>query len=384
MKSRISRRTVQHSALRLMLWLSVTLFVPSALSYAQEWNFTITLTTSGPCGGYIPNIPTFNIPFLPDQSTCESLRQTILNISASQPMYDGDGNYIGTCSVYYVATPCSGVDISGSGGSEFGTGDVSIDGLLKGSSFFSSHETNELENWMNDYVTKLKSMGITIDDLSSFTPQDIPLTGIPVFDEFYVSQLADFEKNGFNGTEILAAKETPAATVPVVPVAPVAKTEELGSTVELLRTQADIEREKKWLEEHDYFNLSSVGADNTLDAYGNEKPQMSYQEAALREYVGNNIAGNFVLKVADGVTEGISSVVGMLAIGDTEGAAEKAKNLDRNVAFSAAVETGKEAITGAVTDGVTSPVLGLVKGAGTVSTVVNVGLNVWNAVHGNK
>ena len=42
---------------------------------AQEWNFTFTLTSSGPCGGYMPYIPTFSIPYMPTQSYSESLRQ---------------------------------------------------------------------------------------------------------------------------------------------------------------------------------------------------------------------------------------------------------------------------------------------------------------------
>jgi hypothetical protein len=299
-------------------------------------------------------------------------------------MYDSYGNFLGNCVAYVACTPCSGSDISTSAGSEFGTGDVSIDGLLSGTPFFSPHNTQELENWTNDYLTKLQAMGINFNLDNNYSAQNIPLTGIPDFDQFYVSQLADFEKYGLTGTNVPVNKD-----VPVPPAAPVVTTpppvvtpEETGYTVAILRTQADIDRENKWLEEHDYFNLSQVGSNNTMDDGGNEKPQMSYTEAAIREYVGDNIAGNFALKVADGVTSGITDVVNMMSSGDMEGAAEKAKNLDRNVAYNSAIETGKDAITGAVTGAVTSPVLGLVKGAGVVSTLVNGGVNVWNTVHG--
>ena len=230
-------------------------------------------------------------------------------------------------------------------------------------------------------------MGITVTEGGISVFQEIPLTGYKEFDVFYADELAQFEMYGLANYTNPPVQENPlpVTNIPAPPVtvaAPVTPpAEEIGTSVMLLRTQADIERENKWLEEHNYFALSQVGTDNNIDNGGLDKPQMSYTESALREYVGDNIAGNFALKVIDGTTEGINEVVGMVTGGDLEGAAEKAKNLDRNIAYNAAVETGKDAVTGFVTGVVTGPALGLVKGASTVSGIVNFGYNTWKNVN---
>jgi hypothetical protein len=162
---------------------------------AQGWSFTATITSSGPCGGYMPYIPPFEIPYMPTQSVCESTRQTVLSISASQPMYDSHNNYIGDCRVYYECTPCTGSDIGGpTGGSEFGIADVKADALLQGEAFFSPHETRGLENWMNDYLVRLNAMGPAILDLGSYDISSIPLTGDVFVDRFYLQQSLAFMK----------------------------------------------------------------------------------------------------------------------------------------------------------------------------------------------
>ena len=98
---------------------------------AQGWSFTFTLTNSGPCGATIPSLPTFNIPFMPTQSFCESLRSQILAIRFDQPMYNDRNQYIGDCSVYYTATACTGSDMVLPTDNS-GPGSISIDGLAQG------------------------------------------------------------------------------------------------------------------------------------------------------------------------------------------------------------------------------------------------------------
>lgn len=352
------------------------LFFLSNLMQAQGWSFTFSVTSSGPCGATLPYIQPFTIPYLSTQGQCESLRQTILSIRVSQPMYDEHGSYIGDCSVFYTATPCTGADISTSGG-EFSPGSVSIDGLLQGSAFFTPHETKELENWMNDYLVKMKSMGVTIEPDYSFTIQDIPLTGDKDFDEFYVSQIIDFEKPEQGGTVYL--NEPSANTSPE----PGSKTdEELGTTVQLLRTNEDIAREEQWLAEHDYFSVSQIGPDNTLDAGGNDPAEITWGEAVVREYVGNNLAGSLALKFVDNTMEGVQEVTQSLTSGDFEGAAEKGINLSENVAKTSTVDWAKDQATDLITGAAVAPVLGLVKNADVVVSVINTFGNIWDTKHG--
>ena len=245
-------------------------------------------------------------------------------------------------------------------------GSVSIDGPLQGNAFFTPHSTQELENWMSDYQTRLKSMGIALDLSGIQAGRDIPLTGDAEFDAFYTGQTLAFEKRADSGTP---------------PAAPPATEAGLG-TVQLLTTSEEQRKRDDWMKQQGFNDLRQVGGNNTLDAGGEEAAGMSWSEASLREYVGNNVAGSFMLKVTDGTMKGISDVVGKLSRGDTEGAVEQAASLDRNVAFNAAVETGKEQATSLVTGVVTGPMLGLVKGADKVASAIGTGINIWNTKHG--
>ncbi|MBN1789114.1 MAG: hypothetical protein JW830_01370 [Bacteroidales bacterium] len=367
-----------HGAMKrysLFAFFALFAFMLSPVIRAQGWNFTFTVTTSGPCGGYMPYIPTFTIPYMPTQSYCESIRQNILSIRVSQPMTDEYGNYIGDCSVFYTCTPCSGSDMaSASGQSE--PGSVSIDGLLQGTSFFSPHQTGELESWMNDYTLKLKSMGITMDENSSFTAQDIPLTGEPLVDEFYVRQSMEFEKT------LQADPDEIIGSAPETPGTPVTS-EEIGTTVSLLRTPEDIRKEQEWMEEHGFNNMQQVGTDNAIDPAGSETAGMSWGEAAVREYVGGNAAGSLMLKYVDGTFNGLNKVTTYLSKGDLSGAAEYADGIPVNVVRTGTTEWAKDQATDYVTGGITGPVLGLVKNADKVHSVVSTGISVWNTKQGN-
>jgi hypothetical protein len=359
----------------------VFLFSFSGFLHAQGWSFSFTLTSSGPCGSYMPVIPTFTIPYMSSQGYCESVRQQVLAIRASAPVYDDHGNYIGECAVFYTATPCSGADIPAAGGGDFAAGSVSIDGPLQGSAFFTPHSTQELENWMNDYQTRLKSMGIALDLSGIQAARDIPLTGDAAFDAFYMNQTLAFEKREVTGTATTAPAPAPEPAPEPAPQ-PAAAPDAATGTVQLLTTTEEQQKRDDWMTRQGFNDLRQVGENNTLDAGGDEPAEMSWSEASLREYVGNNVAGSFMLKVTDGTMKGISDVVGKLSRGDTEGAVEQAASLDRNVAFNAAIETGKEQATSLVTGVVTGPMLGLVKGADKVASAIGTGINIWNTKHG--
>ena len=230
---------------------------------------------------------------------------------------------------------------------------------------------------MNDYLVKMKSMGVTIEPDYSFTIQDIPLTGDKDFDEFYVSQIIDFEKPEQGGTVYL--NEPSANTSPE----PGSKTdEEFGTTVQLLRTNEDIAREEQWLAEHDYFSVSQIGPDNTLDAGGNDPAEITWGEAVVREYVGNNLAGSLALNFVDNTMEGVQEVTQSLTSGDFEGAAEKGINLSENIAKTSTVDWAKDQATDLITGAAVAPVLGLVKNADVVVSVINTFGSIWDTKHG--
>jgi hypothetical protein len=182
------------------LWLvyaSSFVFVFLVLPFSaksQGWGFTFQLSQSGPCYGTIPTIPTFTVPsVIPNQGQCDALRQTILDIKVSAPQYDDHGNYIGDCNVFYTCTPCTGSDIVTTS-SLYNPGSVSIDGLTQGTAFFSPHESEALQNWLNDYTQKMTAMGWQVNGGKPITFQDIPLTDDNDFNKYYIDQVVRYEK----------------------------------------------------------------------------------------------------------------------------------------------------------------------------------------------
>jgi len=175
---------------------------------AQGWGFTFQLSQSGPCGSSIPYIQPFTIPSgIPTQGQCNSLRQTILGISASQPVYDNHGNYLGECKVFYTCTECTGSDIINPTNSS-APGSVSVNGLTQGNAFFTPHESEALQKWLEDYLQRTNLMAMpgttpmTID-----LKKDVPLTGDNDFNKYYIDQMLRFEKPEQGGVVDLSGKK---------------------------------------------------------------------------------------------------------------------------------------------------------------------------------
>jgi hypothetical protein len=171
----------------------VFLMIPLSTK-AQGWGFTFQLSQSGPCSGTIPTLPNFTVPsVIPNQGQCEALRQTVLDVKISAAQYDDKGNYIGDCNVFYTCTPCTGSDIVTTS-SLYNPGSVSIDGLTQGTAFFSPHESEALQNWINDYTQKMTAMGWQVNGGKAITFQDIPLTDDNEFNKYYIDQVVRYEK----------------------------------------------------------------------------------------------------------------------------------------------------------------------------------------------
>jgi len=116
-------------------------------------------------------------------------------------------------------------------------GSVSIDGLAQGSAFFAPHQSKAVENWIDDYIQKMKSMGMNVYSNLPVNP-DIPSTGQADFDKYYADQSIRFEKpeqGGVvdlsdgpgvldllqkQGNETVEKKEDPQMVVPIMGSSP--------------------------------------------------------------------------------------------------------------------------------------------------------------------
>jgi hypothetical protein len=182
---------------------TVLLFGSGKTAKAQGWTFTETVTHSGP-GPCIP------YPQLPPivyytKDACEYNRSAELSNNGDDWSAFGDGS----CILIITCGPCVGSDPgpgpTGSGGSSImgNPGEVSITGLLTGKSLFSPHDTRDIETWINDFLQRNKSMGISVEGMSQITSGDVPLTGNAGFNKFYTEQMMRFQKPEQGGTVYL-------------------------------------------------------------------------------------------------------------------------------------------------------------------------------------
>lgn len=179
----------RHIFLILSLPLLITIFGETAKG--QGWTFQATVTQTGQCIP-VPPTPYDDIAYS-TQSACETARQMVLDGNGEDWSLYGDGS----CTTIITCTPCTGSDIGGGTGSSSGLaspGTLSLDGLTRGSAFFSAHPSKDVENWIYDYLQRMNSMGIPVDGVTLITPADVPLTGNNEFNRFYAEQMMRFEK----------------------------------------------------------------------------------------------------------------------------------------------------------------------------------------------
>ena len=140
------------------------------------------------------------------KDACEYNRNAELSNNGDDWSAFGDGS----CILIITCTPCVGSDIGpgpsgGSGGSSLmgNPGDVSITGLLTGNALFSPHDTKDIENWINDFLQRNRSLGMSDAGMNQITSGDVPLTGNAGFDKFYTEQMMRFQKPEQGGTVYL-------------------------------------------------------------------------------------------------------------------------------------------------------------------------------------
>lgn len=192
------RRAFFLFVLSTVLW-----FGSGKTAQAQGWTFTETVSHSGP-GPCIP------YPQLPPivyytKDACEYNRSAELSNNGDDWSAFGDGS----CILIITCGPCVGSDPgpgpTGSGGSSImgNPGNVSITGLLTGNALFSPHDTRDIETWINDFLQRNKSMGISVEGMSQITSGDVPMTGNAGFNKFYTEQMMRFQKPEQGGTVYL-------------------------------------------------------------------------------------------------------------------------------------------------------------------------------------
>lgn len=195
MKQPIALKLVNRKLFIVLLFLSV-----GYLAQAQ-WTFTFQLSKSGPCpaNAPLPVIPTIPHLGLPTQSMCESLRQQILAINGSFPVYDGS-KYLGDCSLFYVCTACVGSDLinpsQNTSPGLIAPGDVTINGLLQGKPIFTPHQSQAFEEWSSEYKQLLASYGITSILGKNISVPRTPLTEDKYFNALYTNLSANFNPTG--------------------------------------------------------------------------------------------------------------------------------------------------------------------------------------------
>ncbi len=182
---------------------AVLLLRSGKTAQAQGWTFTETVSHSGPG----PCIPYPQLPPLVyyTKDACEYNRSAELSNNGDDWSAYGDGS----CILIITCTPCVGSDIGAgptgtSGSSILGDpGEVSITGLLTGNALFSPHNTKDIETWINDFLQRNKSMGISAESMNQITSGDVPLTANAGFNKFYTEQMMRFQKPEQGGTVYL-------------------------------------------------------------------------------------------------------------------------------------------------------------------------------------
>ncbi len=377
--------------------------------HAQGWSFTAQVKVAGDCGGYVPVIQPITVPSLPTKAQCESLRQSVLQITASG----------GGCTAYYECTPCTGSDIIYT--TDYtAPGSVSIDGALQGSAFFSAHESAAVEDWVNEYMQKLRSMGVLNDVNYQLGIQDIPLTGDVDFDQYYMRMVAAFETNfsstPYAGTRTAGSSETAAGASAASGTAeegnassndgntpkPAAGNnstgntagagqttyngdgvEISGNTVGLLTDQAQLQKQMEWMEKNGFNDLRQSSVNNSIDESGNDPAGKSAGESMIRALFGQipdtkiAIAADLNVNFIDQTMEGLTSVTNDYFSGNEARAIENANNLPGNIVINATSKTLQNAASGLITDGLGKILLKPVAGAEQVYKWATFNVDFW-------
>jgi hypothetical protein len=333
-------------------------------SPAQGWTVTFQLAQSGPCGSVAPIdlLPAMVNFGFPNKGQCESLRQYVLSVSQSSPVYNGS-KYIGDCKVFYTCAPCTGSDIVTA--SQLNPGELAFDGQFQGKPFFTTHESSAFEDWSKDYRQQLESLGIKLNPDNTVSASQFSLTGDKDFDAFYKKQTDNFNPKT---PSWIAAK--PDVKVDVV------SSKEVTGVVDLLTTPEQLAKRDKWYDEKGFDNLTLINQNEGISE--NQPAGRSITDAAARTALGEapgiyGVIADFGINVLDGSLNTVTQGINSMKSGDNAKTQQLGNEiLNGSTAYNAIGKTTGNFITNGITDLVTAPILGLVKGASAIYTVIKI------------
>jgi len=172
MKKSEQHKTAKRSPLMVLLFLLIALFSLSYQTFAQGWTFSARIQETGPCytAGAASTVAEANAAFasagnlgIPTQSQCQAIRAMAAISVSTGPLYDANGNYIGTCTVSIVCGPCTGSDIN----SGLNPGDVNFNAAAQGLPYCTDHPSDLVQQLIDQTQLRLNSQfginGITKD-----------------------------------------------------------------------------------------------------------------------------------------------------------------------------------------------------------------------------
>jgi len=255
-----------------LFFFNLLIIIPNK-SYAQGWSFTFHVVVTGNCTAYLITAPLAT--GFPTQMQCERARQMVAAIKSST--YG--------CTARLECTPCSGSDITSSGG-------VDLNGNYKGKPLFVTHESEAFKEWGDEYRQQLASYGV-----KSILGKDIIRnTDFSSYENLYIS---------------LADKYKP-KTPPIIPPTPttpaiVDNTTEVDlsnkiGVVKLLTTPEQQRQRDEWyqgqVQNQGYTNMTQMNANNPAIV---DPPANSQQN--------NQVISN--VAIANGITDALGDLIGM-------------------------------------------------------------------------
>jgi len=288
---------------------SILVFLLISISFAghAQWTYTISVHQTGSC---IPYPVPGTVPFA-TKSACEADRQSTLNNVGDWTSYSGNT----PCVTTVTCSACTGSDM-GSSGQSSSNGlptpeSVLTFGLEQGKAFYSPHQSREVEDWIEDYWQRMKSLGLPYAVNSNLTPDDVPLTGDIKFDNLYTNLMSLYSNMNPGGAMDLNSKKDTETkknepditemTVPVMGSAPMTQNE---------RERQNLNKEVGHTIGYDQYAWNTATNGNIGDATENRGLLSDSKENKLLEFslekLGDTevgalpaFAGKVMLKTAD-------------------------------------------------------------------------------------
>lgn len=349
---------------------SLFFFNPGKRALAQGWTFTFQWSTSGPCGDVPPiSLPSYPNLGIPTKATCDYYRQLINSIKSSTPIYK-NGKYIGTCTLGYNCSECTGSDINTGG--QVTPGQVSVNGLAEGQPYFTTHQSKAFEDWATEYKQLLESYGITSILGKDVNIYKIPATGNKKQDKDYKAKADNFDPDIDNSVVF---------TPDVVDLAG------KKGIVEPFTSPGKQAARDAWYRENGFMDMHNLPGDNYIDESGEEQAGRSITEASIRTALGEVPGSEGAIGVGnvnfiDEAMKQIANVTNEFINGDQNAAAAKAEKMPDDIRVNTFKKTSSDALSDIIIEKTFGPVLKSLPGAEALHKYLKLGYDFWENLQG--